>query len=433
MNVIELIEKKKQGQAFSYDELKYLIENYMSGEIADYQISALLMAIYFQGMNIEETTYLTDLTVKSGAVLDFSDISPDVVDKHSTGGVGDKITLILLPLLAAAGITTAKLSGRGLGFTGGTIDKLEAIPGFNTDLKTDEFFELVKTQNTAIAAQTLDLTPADGKMYALRDVTGTVDIIPLIACSVVSKKIASGANHIILDVKCGKGAFIKDVEMAKKLADTMTQVGERLGRNVCCIITNMDMPLGRAVGNALEIIEVIEFLKGNVCDDLAELTYEIAAISLLKTKKFDNKNAAIEYLKDLVHSGKALAKFKEIIENQGGNSEILNNYNLLPQSRVKIEVKAESNGYVTDIDAIMIAKASKLLGAGRTKKTDIIDYAVGVYLNKKHGEKVTEGEAIATLHVNDEKNLAEAIELVKNAYSFSETQPEKAIMIYETI
>jgi len=490
MNIVELIEKKKRGGEYSFKELKYIVENYMSGEIADYQMSAILMAIHFQGLSIEETAHLTELTVKSGKILDFSEISSDVVDKHSTGGVGDKITLILLPLLAAAGVCTAKLSGRGLGFTGGTIDKLESIPGFNTDLKTDEFCELVKSQKGAIAAQTADLTPADGKMYALRDVTATVDIIPLIACSVVSKKIASGANHIVLDVKCGNGAFINNIEQAEVLAGTMVEIGKRLGRNICCLITNMNMPLGRAVGNSLEVIEVIEFLKGNTCDDLAELTYEQAALSIMLCKKrgsfqmengkwkMENepspeflssflakkfsplpegegkssedtshhnnfpfsifhfpfeKNATIEYLKSLVKSGEALKKFKSIIENQGGDSRILDDYSLLPHSGKQVEVKAKCYGYVSDISAIKIAKACKLLGAGRTRKEDSIDYGAGIYLNKKYGEKVSAGETIATLHVNDEKNLAESVNLVEEAYSLQNDPPPKLEMIYKRI
>lgn len=433
MNIIELIEKKKQGKKYSFEDLKFIVDGYLSGDVADYQMSAILMAIYFNGLDIEETTMLTDLTVKSGRVLDFSDVSSDVVDKHSTGGVGDKITLILLPLLAAAGVSSAKLSGRGLGNTGGTIDKLESIPGFNTEISTEKFVALIKENGVAIGAQTSDLTPADGKMYALRDVTATVDIIPLIACSVVSKKIASGANHIILDVKCGEGAFMTDLNSAKKLAEMMTEIGKRLGRNVGCLITNMSMPLGRAVGNALEVYEVIEFLKGNMPEDLKELTFEQAAAAMIKSGVSKSKGEAFDVLEKLIASGKALEKFKEIIEAQGGDGSVIREPFKLLTAHKKMELRTIKEGYVSNISAQKIAKACKILGAGRTKKGEKIDYAVGIYLNKKYGEKVSEGEVVATIHYNDVKNLNEAFELVMQAFSFQKTEPEKLRMIYERV
>ena len=289
MRIIDIIEKKKKGFALIEEEIKFFIDGIMNGTIEDYQISALLMAIYFNGMNIDETTLLTKYMVESGEILDLSDISTDIIDKHSTGGVGDKITLILLPLMAAADLYTAKLSGRGLGHTGGTIDKLEAIPNFRTDLGIDEFKAKVKEHKVAIAAQTLSLAPADGKLYALRDVTSTVDIIPLIASSVVSKKIASGANHIILDVKYGSGAFIKTAKEAQKLSEIMVEVGKRLNRNICAVISSMEEPLGRAVGNSIEIQETIEFLKGNMEPDLKDITYTLCQTAFEKTGRFKNK------------------------------------------------------------------------------------------------------------------------------------------------
>ena len=433
MNILELIEKKKCGYKYTKEELQYIVEGYLSGEITDYQMSAILMAIYFKGLDIEETTTLTDLTVKSGKVLDFSEISKNVVDKHSTGGVGDKITLILLPLLAAVGVTTAKLSGRGLGNTGGTIDKLESIPNFNTNLSTEKFVELIKKNKVAINAQTQDLTPADGKMYALRDVTATVDIIPLIACSVVAKKIASGADHIILDVKCGEGAFMTNIDDAKKLAETMTEVGKRLGRNIGCLITNMSMPLGRAVGNALEVIEVIEFLKGNMVDDLKELTFEQASSAMIKSGVASSKAEAVEMLEEVIKSGQALTKFKDIIEAQDGNSKVIDDYSLLGTVEQKIELKAKVDGYINDISAHKIAKACKLLGAGRTKKSDPIDYAVGVYLNKKYGDKVEKEETLATLYVNSTTNLKDSQNLVEQAFTISKNKPNKIVMIYDRV
>ena len=289
MRFIDIIEKKKKGQKLTEEEIKFFIDGIMNNSIEDYQTSALLMAIYFNGMDIDETTWLTKYMVNSGEILDLSDISTDIVDKHSTGGVGDKITLILLPLMAAADLYTAKLSGRGLGHTGGTIDKLESIPNFRTDIQIDEFKKLVKEQKVAIAAQTLSLAPADGKLYALRDVTSTVDIIPLIASSVVSKKIASGANHIVLDVKYGSGAFIKNPEEAQKLSEIMVEVGKRLNRNICAVISSMEEPLGRAIGNSVEVQETIEFLKGNMESDLREITYTLCHTAFEKTGKFKTK------------------------------------------------------------------------------------------------------------------------------------------------
>ena len=433
MRIVDLIEKKKNGLSLNETEIKFFIDGIMNNTIEDYQISALLMAIYFKGMNIDETTWLTKYMVESGQILDLSDISDNVVDKHSTGGVGDKITLMFLPIMAAAGVPIAKLSGRGLGHTGGTIDKLEAIPNFKVDLDIEDFKDKIKKVGAAIASQTMSLAPADGKLYALRDVTSTVDIIPLIASSVVSKKIASGANHILLDVKYGSGAFIKTPQEAQELSEVMVEVGKKLGRNICAVISSMDQPLGRAIGNSLEVEEVIEFLKGNMCKDLEEITFELAAVGFLKLGMFDSIEESKNYLKELIDSGKALEKFREIIEAQGGDSRIIDDYKFLPQASIKHEVKAETTGFVKHIDALKVAKACKILGAGREKKTDIIDYSVGVYLNKKDGEKVEKGETFATIFSNKNELVEEAQNLVVEAFEFTETQPEQTSLIYKII
>ena len=389
MKIIDIIEKKKQGNALNEEEIRFFINGVTEGTIEDYQTSALLMAIYFQGMNTDEITYLTKYMAESGETLNLEDISKDVTDKHSTGGVGDKITIIMLPILAAAGVYSAKLSGRGLGHTGGTIDKLESIPGFRTDLSIEEFKSKVKEHKAAIAAQTLSLAPADGKLYALRDVTSTVDIIPLIASSVVSKKIASGANHIILDV--------------------------------------------RAVGNSIEIIEVMEFLKGNKENDLKEITYTLCREALKKNGKVKSKEESDNYIDELISSGKALEKFREIIKSQNGDERITENYNLLPQAKIKYEVKSVKSGYITNIDALNIAKACKNLGAGREKKTDSIDYSAGIYLNKRTSERIQAGETIATIYTNKQSAIKEAEELILSAVQTGSEPPKTRPLVYKVI
>ncbi len=433
MKIIDIIEKKKKGLTLTEEEIKFFIDGIMNNSVEDYQASALLMATYFNGMNIEETTWLTKYMVESGEILDLSDISKDIVDKHSTGGVGDKITLMFLPLMAAAGIHTAKLSGRGLGHTGGTIDKLESIPNFRTDLSIEEFKDKVKTHNTAIAAQTLSLAPADGKLYALRDVTSTVDIIPMIASSVVSKKIASGANHIVLDVKYGSGAFIKTPEEAQKLSEVMVEVGKRLNRNICAVISSMNQPLGRAVGNSVEIQEVIEFLKGNMESDLKEITYTLCQTAFEKAGKFTSKEEAYKYLDELITSGKALEKFREIVKSQGGDDSIIEDYTKLPQASIKYEVKATKDGYVKNIDALKVAKACKNLGAGRDKKSDPIDYSAGIYLTQKYGEPVCSGETIAVIYTNKEDTIKGAEELILDAFEISDEEQKITSLIYKII
>ncbi len=434
MRIVDLIEKKKQGGILTREEINYLIDSLMDESAPDYQISALLMAVYFKGLTEEETAYLTEAMIKSGEVIDFGDLTDSIVDKHSTGGVGDKVTITLIPLLAAAGVPVAKLSGKGLGHTGGTIDKLESIPNFNTKLTIDELIAQVKKINVAIASQTQNLTPADGKLYALRDVTATVDSMPLIASSVVSKKIASGAKNIILDVKYGSGAFMKTPEDAVELSKLMVNIGSILNKSITAVITSMEEPLGRAVGNSLEIIESIEFLKGNITEgDVAELTYSFASIALVQLGMYHDKNAAKAYLKELVHSGKALEKFKELIAAQGGNPEIVDNYDLFDLPAYKVECQAKKSGYVHNIDAYKIAYACKILGAGRDKKTDPIDYSVGVYLNKKSGQGVNEGDVLYTIYSNDPEKTKIAQRYCDEAFDIAKDKPAHGNMIYKII
>lgn len=433
MKITEIIEKKKHGEALTKEEAYFVVEGAMRGEIADYQLSAFFMAVYFQGMTIDETTWLTQATVESGTVLDLSEIGDVVADKHSSGGVGDKITLIYLPLVAACGVPLAKLSGKGLGHTGGTIDKLNSIPNFNCELELDDFINKVKNVGLAIASQTHNLTPADGKFYALRDVTSTIDIIPLIAVSIVSKKIASGANCIVLDVKCGEGAFVKTKEDAEELSSTMVEVGKRLNKQICAVISNMNEPLGRAIGNSVEVIESIDFLKGDYQKDLKTVTFELAALTLIRTGKAKTKEQAFEILENALSSGKALQKLKDLIISQGGDVSVIDDYSKFPQAANKFEVKSEQTGYVNHIKALEIAKATKLLGAGRTLKTDDIDYSVGIYLNKKTGEAVQKGDILFTIYANDLKNIDETTQKAKDAFVIEDSLKPQAASIYKVI
>lgn len=434
MRIVDLINKKKLSGVHTKEEIEFLINSLMDGTAADYQISAWLMAVYFNGLNEDETTYLTDAMVKSGEVINLGELAKDVVDKHSTGGVGDKITITLLPLLSACEIPIAKLSGKGLGHTGGTIDKLEAIPNFSTKLSIDKMLEQVNITGVAIASQTQNLTPADGKLYALRDVTATVDSMGLIASSVVSKKIASGADNIILDVKYGSGAFIKTATEAEKLSQLMVNVGKKLNKSIICAITSMQEPLGRAIGNSLEIIESIEFLKGNLeGSDLADLTYEFGALALIQVGKFSNKQEAIEHLKSIVKSQAAVSKFKELIVAQGGNDSVVDDYSKFPQAKFKIEVKSQNVGYVTNIDAYKIAYGCKLLGAGRDKKEDPIDYSVGVFLNKKHSDYCAPNEVLYTIYSNDENKTLAAKKVCDEAFSLGIQPSIKDDLIYKII
>ncbi|KXS41941.1 MAG: pyrimidine-nucleoside phosphorylase, partial [Candidatus Frackibacter sp. T328-2] len=400
MRAYDIILKKREGNELSKEEIEYLIEAYTAGELPDYQLSAWAMAVFFKGMNERETADLTMTMANSGDTIDLSPIQGVKVDKHSTGGVGDTTTLVLAPLVAAAGAPVAKMSGRGLGHTGGTIDKLESIPDFNTSLSREQFINNVNDIKVAVAGQTGNLAPADKKLYALRDVTATVDSIPLIASSIMSKKIAAGADGIVLDVKVGDGAFMKDYEEAKRLAKTMVDIGKNVQRETIAVISDMNQPLGLAVGNALEVKEAIETLRGEGPVDLTALCLTLGSQMLRLSGVVKSVEAGREELEKVLTSGAGLKKLKEMITAQGGNPEVVDNYNLLPTAKQKIELKAEADGYIEEIAAEDVGIAAMLLGAGRKSKEDNIDMAVGVELAVKVGEEVSKGDKLALLHIN---------------------------------
>lgn len=402
MRMVDIIEKKRDGHELTTAEINFFIEGYTKGEIPDYQASALAMAIYFQDMNDRERADLTRAMVESGDTIDLSAIDGVKVDKHSTGGVGDTTTLVLAPLVASLGIPVAKMSGRGLGHTGGTIDKLESIAGFHVELTREQFIDLVNRDKVAVIGQSGNLTPADKKLYALRDVTGTVNSIPLIASSIMSKKIAAGADAIVLDVKTGDGAFMKTEEDAKELAHAMVRIGNHVGRKTIAIISDMSQPLGFAIGNALEVKEAIETLQGKGPKDLTELVLTLGSQMVILAGKAKTTEEAKSMLKESISSGKALAKFKDFLTNQGGDASIVDDLSKLPQAKYKIELPAKQSGFVSRMIADEIGIASMILGAGRATKEDVIDLAVGLVLHKKVGDKVEEGESILTIYSNRE-------------------------------
>ena len=389
MNIIDIINKKSQKKSLTREEIEYFVLGYTKGELPDYQISSLLMAIKLNGMNKRETVDLTRAMLYSGDVNDLSSLPGVTVDKHSTGGVGDKTTIVLAPLVAACGLTIAKMSGRGLGHTGGTIDKLESIPGFNTSLTHEEFFNQVNKIGIAVIGQTSELVPADKKMYALRDVTGTVDSMPLICSSIISKKLASGSSIIELDVKYGDGAFMKSKKKAQELADLMIYVGKKLGRKIKAVISDMNQPLGCNIGNSLEVIESIETLKGNGPEDLTKLCLHICAEFLLEAKKYKSYEKAYAYASETLYSLKALEKFKEFVSYQGGNSEVADNYLLFKQPKYSFDIVSNKKGTVKIVKALAIGHGSMLLGGGRMSKDDIIDMSAGIVLKKRTNDKVT--------------------------------------------
>lgn len=433
MRMYDIILKKRNGQDLSAKEIEYFIQGYTNGSIPDYQASALLMAIYFKGMNKRETADLTMAMVNSGNVLDLSSIEGIKVDKHSTGGVGDKTTLVLAPLVASAGVKVAKMSGRGLGHTGGTIDKLESISGFKVSLDLNTFIDNVNKIGIAVVGQTENLAPADKKLYALRDVTATVDNISLIAGSIMSKKIASGADAIVLDVKTGSGAFMKTIDDSFRLAKEMVDIGESLGRKVTAFITEMNEPLGFAIGNALELIEAIDTLNGKGPKDLYELSLELGASMLVMAEKVKTHEEAIELLKERIESGAALEKLIEMVEAQGGNPDEIRNTELLPTAKYIVEVKSDQSGYIKSINAEMLGLASLVLGAGRETKESVIDFSVGIVLNKKVGEEVTKGDVIAYMHLNDLSKSIECSHKIHSAYNFSKLEVEKRPIIFGKI
>ena len=419
MDIIQIITAKKDKKALTKEQIHYFIKGYLDKTIEDYQASALLMAITINGMNSEETAYLTEEMRVSGEVWDLSDIPGLKIDKHSTGGVGDKVSLILGPLVASCGAKMAKMSGRGLGHTGGTLDKMESIPGMKINLTKEEFKKQVKEIGVAIIGQSKDIDPADKKIYQLRDVTGTVESIPLIASSIMSKKLASGADCILLDVKCGKGAFMKNYEDAKKLAVEMVNIGKQLKKNVKAEITDMNQPLGKAVGNSLEIKEVIETLKGNGPKDLEEICISSGAILLTQAELFNNVEDAKKALMENIKNGKAFEKFKEFVKAQGGDVEYIDHPEKFPVSKNLIEIKSEKEGYIKTIDALAIGLGSCHLGGGRMKITDTIDMSAGIILNKKVGDFAKKDELLCTWHTNKE-NVDSIIEQVNNAFIFQD-------------
>ena len=402
MRMVDIISKKREGKELTTEEIRFFIDGYTNNTIPDYQASALAMAIYFQDMSDRERADLTMAMVESGETIDLSAIDGVKVDKHSTGGVGDTTTLVLGPLVAALDVPVAKMSGRGLGHTGGTIDKLEAVEGFHVEITKEQFIDLVNRDKVAIIGQTGNLTPADKKMYALRDVTGTVNSIPLIASSIMSKKIAAGADAIVLDVKTGAGAFMKTEEDAKKLAHAMVQIGNNVGRQTMAVISDMSQPLGYGIGNALEVKEAIETLKGEGPEDLTELVLVLGSQMAVLGNKADTLGEAREKLKEVMKNGKAIEKFKTFLSNQGGDSSVVDHPENLPQAKYVIDVLAKTSGVVSNIVADEIGIAAMLLGAGRATKEDDIDLAVGLELRKKVGDAVSEGEAIVTIHANRE-------------------------------
>ena len=421
MRMVDIIEKKRDGKSLSKEEIEFFIKGYTNGDIPDYQASSLAMAIFFQDMNDEERAALTMAMVNSGDVIDLSKINRIKVDKHSTGGVGDTTTLVLAPLVAAVGVPVAKMSGRGLGHTGGTIDKLESIKGFHVEISEEDFIKLVNENQVAVIGQSGNLTPADKKLYALRDVTGTVNSIPLIASSIMSKKIAAGADAIVLDVKTGNGAFMKTLEDAEALAHAMVSIGNNVGRNTMAIISDMSQPLGRAIGNALELKEAIDTLNGKGPEDLTELVLTLGSQMVVLANRANTLEEARQLLNEAIENGSALEKFKTFLENQGGDASVVDAPELLPTATYQIEYKAQSSGVVSELIANEIGVASMMLGAGRQTKEDEIDLSVGIVLNKKVGDVVKEGESLLTIHSNREnvddviKKLDESIEIQAQA------------------
>ena len=432
MRMYDIIKKKRDGGELSKAEIDFFIKGYVDGSIPDYQASALCMAIFYSGMTEEETAALTLAMANSGDTVDLSRFGNNTADKHSTGGVGDKTTLIVAPIAASLGCIMAKMSGRGLGHTGGTIDKLESIEGFNTALTPEEFFSTVEKTGLAVVGQTGNLTPADKKLYALRDVTATVDSIPLIASSIMSKKLAAGAHTIVLDVKCGSGAFMKTPEEAKALALEMVKIGNNCGRNTSAVITNMDRPLGKNIGNALEIKEAIEVLKGKGPSDLREVCLSLATQIVSLSKSVD-KDSARKLCEDALSSGKAFGKFKEWISAQGGNSQWVENPDLFPVAKFSKDILSQKDGYISGTDAESIGIASVMLGAGREKKDDTIDMSAGIIMHKKTGDFVKKGDSIATLYTCNEGSFPSAEKTLLQGIELSPDCPPAQPLVFDII
>ncbi|NLO89679.1 MAG: pyrimidine-nucleoside phosphorylase [Clostridia bacterium] len=434
MRAYDLILKKRNGESLSAEEIKFLIRGFLKGEIPDYQMAAFLMAVYFRGMDVDETVALTEALVDSGKRVDLSNIPGVKVDKHSTGGVGDKATIVLVPLAASAGVTVAKMSGRSLGHTGGTADKLESIPGFKIEMSLEELVEIVSKVGAAMIGQSKELVPGDKKLYALRDVTAVVDSIPLIASSVMSKKIAAGCDAVVLDVKVGSGAFMKNIEEAKKLASLMVDIGSRFGIPTTAVLTRMDQPLGYAVGNSLELIEAVNTLKGEGPEDLEYLCIELGSHMLKLCGDRRDPSAIKEDLeKNYLKSGRALKKFREIIAAQGGDPSFLDNLDKLPKAEHIRYVYTDEEGYIIEIDAEKIGRAAAILGAGREVKEQRIDLSAGLIIKKKLGETVKKGDILTEMHSNNVGTFEKAEELIRNAFKIGSNKPKVPPLVIQTI
>ena len=433
MNIIDIIEKKKNAGELSKEEIKYFIDGYTNEYITDYQAAALIMAICINGMTINEIIDLTIAMANSGEVLDLKEVTPNTVDKHSTGGVGDKITLILAPIVASLGVPVAKMSGRGLGITGGTVDKLQSIPGYRTDIHINEFKENVKQHGISLIGQSLNLAPAVKKIYALRDTIGCVNSIPLIASSIMSKKIASGADHIILDITCGKGAFMETKQDAKILSKLMKHIGRNAGKEVMCILTDMNEPVGYCVGNSLEVIEAVKSLKGEIPEDIKEIILSFGSYMLKMAGVNDNLSENKEKILEVIKNGKAYDKFIELVKTQGGDISYIEDLEKFDKAPFIVPVLSNQEGFISSLSAEKIGRASVLLGAGRIKKEDDIDHRVGIILCKKTGDMVQKGDILAYIHASDEKKVEDAIQIVNDAYEFSKKHVKKTSTILEIL
>ena len=433
MNIVDLIIKKRDGGKLTKDEIEFFVSGVVDSSIPDYQTSAMLMAIYFQNLDSEETSDLTMAMANSGDTFDLSSVEGIKVDKHSTGGVADTTTLILAPLVASCGVPVVKMSGRGLGFSGGTLDKLESIPGFNISVTESQALEFAKKSGIVLMSQTDSLTPADKKLYALRDVTGTVESIPLIAGSIMSKKIAAGADAIVLDVKCGSGAFMKDLPSAVALAKTMADIGRSVGREVTAVISGMDQPLGMNIGNSLEVIEAIEVLKGRVGGDLLEVSLTLGSLMLMGAKKVKTMDEGKEMLRENIANGKGLAKFRELLIQQGGDPGIIDDYSLLPVSPARLEVKAGADGYIYSMNTAEIGRASLETGAGRASKADPIDFGAGIIMKVRIGDKVKKGDTIAEIYSAVNEKCVSAAAYLRDAVEISDEAPKQPKLILDII
>ena len=433
MRAVDLIEKKRDRKTLSEEEIKYLLDGYLEGEVPDYQMSSFLMATYFNDMTDKELLSFTLAMRDSGDIIEFNDVDKFLVDKHSTGGVGDKVTVVLAPILSALGMGTTKLSGKGLGHTGGTIDKFESIKGFKFSDTREELVRIANKTGIGLMGYSDRIVPLDKKLYSLRDVTGTVPSIPLIASSIMSKKLAIQSDVIILDVKVGDGAFMKNMEYAKELAERMVEIGKGAGKKVKVVLSNMDEPLGYNIGNANEIIESIETLKGKGPEDLKEVVYTIASLALKAKGEIKELSEGKDKIDKVIEDGSALEKLKEFINESGGNGELINDYTLLPESEGRLEVYSETSGYISKIKAEEIGKAAMIIGAGRATKEDEIDHAVGIRILKKVGDEVEKGEKLAEIYYNSNKNLEDSKKMLLDAYITTEVKSEKSKTILEII